>query len=114
MDASTDLIEPLADRFSAFLYAELTLVFWQAQKLEAAMKLHQAQMKDVCYAIKAHYHWVNSDPFLFPEIRQCWYCGDIISPEFSLRRHKGLCALLEKREAAAARSDEYAFVDSWD
>ena len=113
MDAQTTLIEPLGDRLNYFLFDEFKRVLWQAAALEAAMKLHQARMKDLCYAIKAHYHWANFEPF-FPDIRQCRRCGDSISPEFAFNRHKGFCILREKREAAAAaRSHEYALVDSW-
>ena len=110
MDVPATLIKPLEARLIAFLRDEVDFVLWQASKLEDAMQLHQARMKDVCYAIKAHYHWANFEP-CFPDRRQCKLCGASISPEFDFRRHKGFCTLRER--AAASRSQEYAFVDSW-
>ena len=60
----------------------------------AAKALHKARMKDVCFQIKAHYHWKHFLCFLPSfERRQCIDCGETISPEFDMRRHKGLCKL---------------------
>ena len=102
------------DRIAWQTQDEFQRVLWQAAELEAAMKLHQARMKDVCYAIKAHYHWVNYAPF-FPESRQCQRCGDSISPEFAFCGHNGFCTLREEREAAAAASynHDYTFEGTW-
>ena len=111
MDAQTTLVAPLGDILDDFLYCELARVLHQAAELEAAMKLHQARMKDVCYSIKAHYHWVNAEPF-FPDIRQCRSCGDSISPEFAFRRHLGFCKQREEREAAA-EARFHKFEDCW-
>ena len=64
----------------------------------AAVKaLHQKRMKDVCYSIKAHYLWETFEWF-FPSFcsQQCWSCGELISPEFHMGRHMGLCDLKER------------------
>ena len=67
----------------------------QAAELEAAMKLHQSRLKDVCHSIKAHDHWVRYGDY-FPEFAlQCRQCGESISPEFDRGRHMGLCDLRE-------------------
>ena len=89
-----DLQAPLGDILGDFLYCEIARVLHQAAKLEAAMKLHQALMKDVCYSIKAHEHWAIYGEH-FPFTLHCKQCGDAISPEFHRRRHRGLCALRE-------------------
>ena len=103
MDPQTTLVAPLGDILDDFLHCELARVLHQAAKLEAAMKLHQAWMKDVCYSIKAHEHWANYGDH-FPEFDlQCRRCGDSISPEFDRGRHIGFCILREPREAEAAR-----------
>ena len=82
MDVETPLIAPLEDRLIAFLRDELDFVLWQAAKLEGAMKFHQAQMKDVCHAIQAHYYWANFEP-CFPDGRQCKRCGTASLPSLT-------------------------------
>ena len=64
----------------------------QAAELEVAMKLHQAQMKDVCHSIKAHDHWVRYGGH-FPFSIHCNFCGVAVPPEFDQGRHRGRCAL---------------------
>ena len=91
-----DLQAPLGDMLDDFLYCEMARVLHQAAELEAAMKLHQARMKDVCYSIKAHYHWVRYKEY-FPFVLQCKHCGEDISPEFTRGRHTGFCALAHAR-----------------
>ena len=86
----------LDDILDDFLYCEMARVIHQAAELEAAMKLHQARMKEVCHSIKAHDHWVRYGEH-FPFTIYCRLCGAAISPEFDSRRHKGLCALLAGR-----------------
>ena len=61
----------------------------------AAKALHQERMKDVCYRIKAHYHWKHFCFFPSSFSQQCWSCGETISPEFDMGRHMGLCTLKE-------------------
>ena len=91
MDAQNNLGH-LRDQIQDFLYAAIVCAIHQA----AATELHQERMKDVCYSIKAHYHWENFG-FLFPEFSlQCTSCGENISPEFDRGRHMGLCALKER------------------
>ena len=86
----------LGDILDDFLYCEMARVVHQAAELEAAMELHQARMKDVCYSIKAHYLWETLE-FPFPDFSEvCRYCGETISPEFDLHRHMGLCELKER------------------
>ena len=98
-----DLQTPLGDILDDFIHCEIARVLYQAAELEAAMKLHQARMKEVCYSIKAHEHWANYRDH-FPEFDlQCRRCGDSISPEFDRGRHIGFCILREQREAEAAR-----------
>ena len=65
MDPQTTLVAPLGDILDDFLHCEVVRVLHQAAELEAAMKLHQERMKDVCYSIKAHYLWENFKQF-FP------------------------------------------------
>ena len=65
MDPQTTLVAPLGDILEDFLHCEIVRVLHQAAELESAMKLCQERMKDVCYSIKAHYHWANFE-FLFP------------------------------------------------
>ena len=62
----------------------------------AAKALHQERMKDVCYQIKAHYHWKHFCFFPSMFSQQCWSCGEIIFPEFDMGRHMGLCDLRER------------------
>ena len=62
-------------------------------ELAIAMELHQAQMKEVCHSIKAHDHWVHYEDY-FPHLNHCRFCGVAVSPEFDMRRHRGLCLLL--------------------
>ena len=91
-----DLQAPLGDTLYDFLYCEVVRVLHQTLELEAAMKLHQARMKDVCYSIKAHHLWETLE-FPFPDFSKlCWCCGETISPEFDLHRHMGLCDLKER------------------
>ena len=95
MDAQNNLV-PLRDQIQDFLYAVIVRAIHQVAEMEAALELHQEQMKDVCYSIKAHYLWENFG-FLFPEFSlQCKSCGENISPEFARGRHMGLCALKER------------------
>ena len=98
MDPQTTLVAPLGDILDDFLHCEVVRVLHQAAELEAAMKLHQERMKDVCYSIKAHYLWENFKQFFpFSFSQYCWRCGETISPEFSMHRHLGLCDLKELR-----------------
>ena len=91
-----DLQAPLGDILDDFLYCEVARAPHQAAELEAAMKLHQARMKDVCYSIKAHYLWETLE-FPHPDFaKTCWCCGETISPEFDMPRYMGLCYLNEK------------------
>ena len=89
-----DLQAPLGDNLDDFLHCEFVRVLHQAAELEAALKLHQTRMKDVCHSIKAHEHWVTCGEH-FPFTLHCKQCGDAISPEFDRRRHRGLCTLRE-------------------
>ena len=59
----------------------------------AAKDQHTTLMKQVCYQIKAHYHWKviydiedTSDFGLY-----CDNCDEMISPEFSFRTHQTHC-----------------------
>ena len=63
--------------------------------LEAQAR-HKTCMKDVCYQIKAHYHWEHFCFFPSSFAQQCWSCGENISPEFDMGRHMGLCELKER------------------
>ena len=105
-----DLQAPLGDMLDDFLHSEMARVLHQAAELEAAMKLHQAWMKDVCHSIKAHYHWVRYGEH-FPEFSlQCRQCGERISPEFDRGRHMGLCDLREWLVVAPLYSSEESLV----
>ena len=95
-----DLHPTLDDILDDFVREELVRMLHQAEVLEAALKLHQARMKDVCHSIKAHDHWVNYGEH-FPFTIHCKHCGDAISPEFDRRRHRGLCELREWLTIAA-------------
>ena len=88
-----DLHPTLDDILDDFLYCEMARVIHQGAKLEAALKLHQAQMQEVCHSIKAHNHWVHYEEH-FPFTKHCRFCGAVVSPEFDMRRHRGLCILL--------------------
>ena len=88
-----DLHPTLDDILDDFLYCELDRVIHQGAELEAALKLHQAKMQKVCHSIKAHDHWVHYEEY-FPFSNHCMFCGEAISPEFDMRRHRGLCILL--------------------
>ena len=90
----------LDDILDDFLYEELVRVIHQAVELEAALKLHQALMKEVCHSIKAHDHWVNYGEH-FPFNIHCSLCGDAVSPEFDTSRHRGFCGLREEWLALA-------------
>ena len=81
----------LDDILGDFIHEELVRWIHQGVELEAAMKLHQARMKEVCNSIKAHDHWVRYGEH-FPFTIYCKHCGDAISPEFDRRRHRGCCA----------------------
>ena len=65
-------------------------------RFAAAKALHQERMKDVCYQIKAHDHWDHFCIFPSSFSQHCWCCGDTVSPEFAMSRHRGLCALRER------------------
>ena len=75
------------------------------ENLLLAKALHHKRMKEVCYQIKAHYHWVNFEQF-FPAsgAHLCWLCGETVSPEFAMSRHWGLCEL--KTHLADEASDD--------
>ena len=75
------------------ILGEVARVIHQAAELEVARKLHQSRMKEVCHSIKAHDHWVHYSVH-FPYINHCRFCGVAVSPEFDMRRHRGLCVLL--------------------
>ena len=92
---SMELHPTLEDILDDFIHEELVRWIHQSAELEAAMKLHQARMKDVCHSIKAHDHWVHYGEH-FPFTLHCRLCGDAISPEFDRRRHRGFCYLREK------------------
>ena len=86
----------LDDILDDFIHEELTRLIHQAAELEVAMKLHQAQMKEVCHSIKARDHWVTyGEHFTFTI--PCRFCGVLMSPDFDMRFHRGLCALWESR-----------------
>ena len=87
-----DLHPTLDDILDDFLYCKIARVFHQGAELEAALKLHQAQMQEVCHSIKAHDHWVYYEEY-FPFSTHCQVCGEAISPEFDRRRHRGRCNL---------------------
>ena len=82
----------LFDILDDFLYCEMVCVLHQAAKLEVALKLHQALMKEVCHSIKAHDHWEHYGNH-FPFSIYCNLCGEAIPPEFDLGRHRGFCTL---------------------
>ena len=84
----------LDDILDDFLYYEMARVIHQGAELEVAMKLYQAQMKEVCHSIKAHGHWVRSWGHIPTFSHLCELCEDVISPEFDMRRHRGRCTLL--------------------
>ena len=111
MDPQTTLVAPLGDILDDFLHCELARVLHQAAELEAAMKLHQSRMKDVCHSIQAHYHCANYGGH-FPEFDlQCRRCGDSISPEFAYGRHTGFC---KQRERLVLEAGLYLPESSWD
>ena len=87
----------LDDILDDFINDELVHLVRKAMKMETALQLHQARMRDVCHSIKAHDHWVCYGEH-FPEFNQlCWYCGEDISPEFDMERHLGVCDLRDTR-----------------
>ena len=88
-----DLHPTLDDILDDFIYCEMARVIHQGVELAAALKLHQAQMQEVCHSIKAHDHWVRYKEY-FPVSNHCMFCEEAISPEFNMRRHRGLCILL--------------------
>ena len=91
-----DLQTPLGDILDDFLYCEITRVLHEAAALEAALKLHQSRMKDVCHSIKAHYLWETLECPGYDFARPtCWICLETISPKVDMRRHTGLCDLKE-------------------
>ena len=98
MDAQNNLF-PLRDQVQDFLYAAIVRAIHQAAEMEAAMKLHQERMKDVCDSIRAHYLWESFARFS-PSLssQYCWDCGETISSEFDMRRHRGLCDLKARLE----------------
>ena len=85
-----DLHLTLDDILDDFLYCEIARVIHQGAELEAALKLNQAQMQEVCHSIKAHGHWVLYGGY-FPFSTHCQFCGEAIPPEFDRRRHRGRC-----------------------
>ena len=87
-----DLHPVLGDILNDFIYEEIVRVFHETSELEVALKLHQAQMKEVCYSIKAHDHWVFYG-YYFSFTLHCQFCGEALSPEFDRRRHRGRCTL---------------------
>ena len=108
MDSQATLVAPLGDILDDFLHCEVVCVLHQVAELEAAMKLHQARMKDVCYSIKAHYLWENFEFPLHDFSQLCWCCGEDISPEFDLGRHRGFCYLMdEARHSVSAHESFY-------
>ena len=67
------------------------------ENLMLSKALHHKRMKEVCHSIKAHYLWVNFEQFFPTSVaRHCVFCGESISPEFDMRRHRGLCAVKER------------------
>ena len=52
MDLQAPLVAPLGDMLDDFLHCEIARVLHQAAELEAAMKLHQARMKEVAIPSK--------------------------------------------------------------
>ena len=76
-----------------FIQEELDRLIHQGAKLEASLYLHQARMEEVCHSIKSHNHWVHYREY-FPFTNHCRFCGVDVSPEFDMRRHRGLCILL--------------------
>ena len=74
-----DLHPTLYDILDDFLYCEMARVVHQAAELEIALKLHHAQMKEVCHSIKAHDHWVWYGGY-FPFTLYCRLCGAAVSP----------------------------------
>ena len=79
----------LDDILDDCIYCELARVRHQAAELEAAMKLHQAQMKQVCYCIQHYASWLHFPVLSFV----CPLCKDLIFPEF-MRRHRSRCPKL--------------------
>ena len=57
-----------------------------------ARALHKHRMTHVCAQIKAHYHWKHLCAFPILTGQRCVECGNIISSEFDLGRHRGVCA----------------------
>ena len=72
MDAQNNL-GYLRDQIQDFLYAAIVRAIHQAAEMEAAMKLHQEWMKDVCDSIRAHYLWESFARFS-PSLssQYCW------------------------------------------
>ena len=84
-------------------YLPDVLAMVEKANFAAAKALHQRRMQDVCYSIKAHHYWEAFEAFFPTEDSQyCLFCVEIISPEFCLRRHQGLCYLKERLAAEAA------------
>ena len=96
MDGQFDF-DHLRDMMQDYIFAFIESAIQQAADFAVAKKLHQERMKDVCYSIKAHYHWEAFGCFFPSEFsQQCDYCGETISPEFDMRRHVGLCDLKDQ------------------
>ena len=75
-------------------YLPDVLAMAEKANFAAAKALHHERMKDVCSSIKANYFWaVFERGFSASFLQYCWFCGEIISPEFDMRRHVGLCDL---------------------
>ena len=80
--------------FRDFVQGLLTMVIKENLRLSKA--LYHKRMKEVCDQIKAHYLWGNFEQF-FPasDSHNCSMCGETVSPEFDMRRHRGLCVVKE-------------------
>ena len=92
-EANTPL--PFGQSYLDYLPNVLAMV--EKANFAAAKALHQKRMKDVCYSIKAHHYWEAFEMFFPTSFSQhCLCCGELIFPEFDMRRHRGLCDLKER------------------
>ena len=76
------------------------------QRELAAKALHKQRMTHVCAQIKAHYHWIHICFFPTLEGQRCVECGNIISPEFVLGRHRGVCSGIDYWRVDEDEEDE--------